>query len=646
MRNLFGKIRVSEAGGVSSVIADEMGIPALAARAKEIVNKHKNTVPESAIADLVLDGLKKCIFFRRLVPENTDAELQEAIEQDLKLLMVASRYYYHYLYDKAGFKVINPVLPSFSENFRPTHLKSKKDALKAHGIPLPLPGIALERDTSQYYSQHSVLDIGLALGISTGTSGLTNPYLPHDSESLKIRTFLNGFSHAYIDRDDVEELYSLLPGVPTNFSMEAYAVLNQFCIERLTNLNFIVACYNLNARNHGFPLSHSLRKALEYWLLVPLLRARLLVLDMLYNGTYGLPGSLLSESILDLFDCVIPVACSVYEMLMAESGCEIQTDDNYFKQIYADPTKPGQNDKSRYMMFQITDRKQLEPVQKFIVTDDKILKNKLLECIGNDELDRLTAQWNTSHQEKERIDRRKHLKTAEDHIGFFKEFITEHYSQAIPKAYPGKARRLEKLKDRLADPGSYIMNITTGGKRVKPLPKTPKGLQGEAKQLESELQSMLDYVQARLSEDEHCPSLIDALARVNIAFAMKTGRFSDNGPYLLHNLDDYCNEGAVSRFCGFARTFFDHFNTVMTPHDKQNPSSPFHDHYRSSYSQIDFLSDTADFDCFDGYDEMVRSLKQSIIDYPAITDEIMEIYKKYNRLKEQAKHADERGSGL
>ena len=640
MRNLFGKIRASEAGGSFAVIADEMGIPALEACAKEIVNKHKNTAPESEIADLVLDGLKKCVFFRRLVPESTNAALQEAIEQDLKLLMMASRYYYHYLYDKAGFKVINPVLQCFSENFRPTHLKSKKDALKAHGISLPLSGIALESNTSQYYSQHSVLDIGLALGISAGTSGLTNPFLPYDSESLKIRTFLNGFGHAYIDRENVKELYSQLPGVPANFSMEAYAVLNQFCIERLTNLNFIIACYNLNARNHGFPLSHSLRKALEYWLLVPLFRARLLVLDMLYNGTYGLPGSLLGEGILDLYDCVIPAACSVYEMLMAESGCEIQEDDNYFKQIYADPSDPGQNGKSRYMLFRITDRKQLEPVQKFIVTEDKILKNKLLECIGNDELDKLTTQWNTIHQEKEQIDRRKHLKMAADYIVFFKEYVTECYSQTIPKSYPAKARRLKKLNAQLADPKSFIMNITTGGKKVKPLPKTTKGLQGEAKQLESELQSMLDYVQARLSEDEHCPSLIDALARVNITFDMKTGRFSDNGPSLLHNLDDYCNEGAVSRFCGFARTFFDHFNTVMTPHDKQNPSSPFHDHYRSSYSQIDFLSDTASFDCFDGYDEMVRSLKESIIDYPVITDEIMEIYKKYNRLKEQAQHAD------
>ena len=645
MRNLFGKIRVAEACGFSAMIADEMGIPALEARAKEIVNKHKEAAPESEIADLVLDGLKKCVFFRRFVPENTDAVLQETIQQDLKLLMLASHYYYHYLYDKPKFNVVNKALPCFNDNFKPTHQKSKKDGLKSHGIPIPLQSLVLESNAAQNFSQQSVLDVGLALGISAGTSGLTNPYLvPYDPGILKIRTFLNGFRYALIDRTETEDLYDQLSEIPATVSpeayAEAYAVLNQFCIERLTNLNFIIACFNVSNLHHGLSVSYSLRRALECWLLIPLFKTRLLMLDMLANGTYGIPESLFSEGILDLYDCVIPVACSVFEKLMDVSGCEIQKDDNYFKQIYADPADSGQNDKGRYMLFRKSDRQQLDPIQKFIATDDKTLKNKLFKCIRTTELDKIIKQWNNSHQDKDHLDRRKHLKTAGNYIHFFKSYITERYKQAIPKNYYDKTRRLEKLSARRDDPKSFIINITTGGKKEKPLPKTQKGLEGAIKQLESELQSILDHAQAVISEDKYCPSLINALGQLNITFNTKTGTFSDNNPYIRLSLDEYCDEGAVSRFCSFARTYFNHFNMVMTPHNKRASFNPIHEDYRSSYSWIDFSTDIATFDCFNDYDEMIISIKRNILNYPGIMDEITETYKKFELMKAQTQLAD------
>lgn len=423
MENLFGKIlpEYKTEENLKTIFSEDV-FNYLKQEARNYVNEGKQpahikddvSITEN-IANLVFDGMERIGFFKNLfVYSNTD--FQGSFKFDLKLLIILSFYFDQISLD-AGFPENTPYVDAFAKNFQ---FKGKKqsifDANNNH-YPLEqffLPSGKTEDGKKETMRIHSFIDMALSIAL-LGTSSSNNIYLKNAfSKTVDINRFLQLFKYCYFDKADISKLLktelkkikvstskmSVLPDSAfvkrnrkikqwvddnrLNISPEGYAILNQYCIERLTNINYIISLFDYKKNDFDL-LNYSKFGLLAYWLLVPLFKTRLMILRNLkkYNGRFIPQSDRPTEDIARFFgdsriilEEIIPIACGMFCYLMKHCKCSIPKDDKYFIGLYRDPNNYKNDSDEGYVLFALNrtgNGKRLVPTEKFLFCKDSIL---------------------------------------------------------------------------------------------------------------------------------------------------------------------------------------------------------------------------------------------------------------------------------
>ena len=433
MENLFGKVlpeyKIEE--NLKTIFSEE-SFNSLKQEAEKLINEGKNpdhkevdgSITEK-IANTVFNGMEKLGFFNNLFVYSDD-DLKKAFKFDLKLLIILA-FYFDQISINA--KLVNdsfpentPYVGAFKENF--TFKSKKQEIFKINNNHYPLehfffPNGRTGDSKKEPIQIHNFIDMALSMCLLGSSSSTVNIYLNDGfAKTINVFKFLQLFKYAYIDTGSINKLLDKLRRIkPTTstadykgdkpyteknrmtkqwindnrpyFSPEGYALLNQFCIERLTNLNYIVSLYDHKKNSFNLFDYSKYGQLLTYWLMVPLFKTRLSILRYLkkYDGklinTFNQSSDEKTAQFYDdsrhILEEIIPIACGMYSYLMNSCKYRISKDDKYFTALYVDPKKTTDDPEAKYMLFTLNSSGAIVPAEKFCFHKETIL-NAVLDA--------------------------------------------------------------------------------------------------------------------------------------------------------------------------------------------------------------------------------------------------------------------------
>ena len=161
---------------------------------------------------------------------------------------------------------------------RETELRAYNDALyriktKNRG-QIPLSSYVTDENSSKIRF-NSYLDIELMSNFFRYSNGSKNPFIQNKQKLFNLKSFITSFSAISLGKK------CYLP-INTLYDEQLFSH-NQYVLERITNLNFIIAFYFLRNKISKMPNSTSLLIELENWINFPLLTSRLHLISVLYK---------------------------------------------------------------------------------------------------------------------------------------------------------------------------------------------------------------------------------------------------------------------------------------------------------------------------------------------------------------------------
>lgn len=281
MENLFGKVlpeyKMEE--NLKTIFSEEV-FNSLKQEAEKYINEGNrpdgkgcaDSITEN-IANTAFNGMESLGFFKNLFVYS-DADLKKAFKFDLKLLVILA-FYYEQISINAKmvgdrFPENSPYVGAFKKNF--SFKRNKQDIFRVNNNHYPLEQFFLPNDrsdNSQTESMriHNFIDMALSMALLGSSSPSQNIYLKDSFAKITdVSKFLQLFKYAYIDEESITgflntNLKNIKPTTSTAnfkgnkqyteknrmikqwiddnrryFSPEGYAILNQFCIERLLSL--------------------------------------------------------------------------------------------------------------------------------------------------------------------------------------------------------------------------------------------------------------------------------------------------------------------------------------------------------------------------------------------------------------------------
>ena len=367
--------------------------------------KRNNTAAE-ILADKILEEVKKSPDFQSLTRLNLagNSKVIQALLFDMKFLMIASGYYER-LNNAPAFPSTTNYYKCLNPSF--TFRVKRKDIHKNNNNQYPLKQFILTPGAHNLERLSNFMDLGLIIGLMDSYDGGVNPYIhPKKSRSFKPFEFLQTFKYAYIDESDVKNLLTekvkTLPIEKTDYgdrslnsdktiaaqeeslektiNPQIYAVLNQYFIERLTNLNFIISLYDYKESYADKTNIYQSEEQLLSMLSLPLLNFRLTVLDTLKEPKSDDTITLFnfSASIKSLEERILPLICGTYLTLAKKLDCFIDKDERFLNDLYAGPrNNKSANNQRSYQLFKLkdadpddkTNEAKIIPVEEFHLHD-------------------------------------------------------------------------------------------------------------------------------------------------------------------------------------------------------------------------------------------------------------------------------------
>ncbi len=418
MRNLFGRIPEEyKTKEHLNVFFTPACFKAVQDEVRKIAEQHED---KKSCSELVAEAVLTAIegqdsIQRALAGLLWMGNMKKVLHDDIKFIMIGS-YYYEQISNGPKFGTNSAFTNAFHER-KFTYSSKRTEIHNKSKDHKPLAGFFPQSKKQSVYN--NLIDMGLVQAVMATKREKENPYLlmgPGRYE-FSVFDFLQYFDTAYIDKKKVVKLLTedlpdcnltsykdtdLLPRVKMlkeEICPEGYAVLNQFMIERLTNLNFIIALHNL--LQSGVNLGSGFRVGLsanyfDCWLTVPLFKTRNTVL---INHMGGVKYSEeLDQRIPSLLQHdLLPSIYGLYYFMMKEEGFCISKDEPFFRNIYSDPGTPPESDRE-YKLFYFNsdedDKKKLCPVEKFIITDPGLLNQLLTLEVTKSKNDRLLGRIN------------------------------------------------------------------------------------------------------------------------------------------------------------------------------------------------------------------------------------------------------------
>ncbi len=334
-----------------------------------------------------------------------DADMHKTFLFDLKTYVIMA-FYYEQLINKPKFANHTEYTQAFDNSFtyKPKHQEivrklAKYDAPSADGAKPQrrfLPGFFSESPRPRVY--HTLIDIGLVMALIASSDPKKNPYVPSNKKyRFRPYDFLQSFETAFLKKERVNELLHYWKSAGTtadkrmleseiiladSISKEGYAVINQFCIERFTNMNFLISYFNLlnaDPRNNLSQPDQCNGLMFNKWLHVPLFKTRLKILHKYKIGQLS-PNNIYERIPELLADTAIPFVYGTYYHIMSRAEASVRRDEPFFKMIYGDPDAGSYTD-SQYVLFQYNEGKELCPVERFCISGKTELSNILFELI-------------------------------------------------------------------------------------------------------------------------------------------------------------------------------------------------------------------------------------------------------------------------
>ena len=416
MENLFGKIYFDNPRSLLVRIFSEKGIEKLVKDASKIGDPVKIADSVLSFIDCHLHSKDDRKYF---FDKDTDCEkFIKLLVFDLKFLMIMSFYYYQ-IRAEHSFNEDSVYIEAFKKNYT---FRSKRSFVhKKTGNNYLLRRLLPEGKKPKLFQ--SIIDIGLIMSLYESGSPKTNPflyysddvsfesYILHENPDFEPTSFLQNFKFASFDIASVKKLFEELHATCeslglnkndnnarqldyvknfiTNTSKEAYALLNQFLIERITNLNYISALYSKYPDLVNYDKTLDWTAAFNHWLVIPLFRTRLFIVENL-EKTCSAKGPVIRVSsnvssdyetqtyypkkdpatrfLRFLFlkheylkDFLLPLILTTYHYVMNESKLTIGKDYKFFKTLH--------NTKS-YLFYKYDDDNQIMPVSEIPLHDN------------------------------------------------------------------------------------------------------------------------------------------------------------------------------------------------------------------------------------------------------------------------------------
>ena len=357
------------------------------------------------LADFVVKTWDKMILLPEFMTDlRNDRDIRDTLMFDLKAYIVMA-FYYEQLIAKPKFPNHTKCTRAFDSNFtykikrqeimRKYNRKEFSCEKKQNGARF-LSGFFPDSPKARVYS--NLIDLGLVAALFSSSNPSKNPYLPSDRFSRFLPfAFLQSFRVAFLKRERIaeilhywqtndnvaeEKIQADVKLLAETISVEGVAVINQFSIERLTNMNFLIAMYNLIAADPRENLIQPNQRAntmFENWLTVPLLKTRLIILQKFKAG------QLLSNYIYEIIpeflkNKAIPFVYGTFCHLMSRANASIGKNEPFFKKIYENPDT-AECVGNRYILFRYKEGNVLCPMVKFCISGKTELSNVLFDLI-------------------------------------------------------------------------------------------------------------------------------------------------------------------------------------------------------------------------------------------------------------------------
>lgn len=412
MFNLFGKIGSEYKD--EGFLRDFWGELAFSEFKTCIRTRKRNNTAAEILADKILEEVKKSQDFQSLtrlgLAENSN--VIQALLFDLKFLMIASGYYER-LNNAPAFPSTTNYYKCLNPSF--TFRVKRKDIHKNNNNQYPLKQFILTPGAHNLERLSNFMDLGLIIGLMDSYSGGINPYIhPKKSRPFKPFDFLQTFKYAYIYESNVIDLLTdkvkTLPIEKTEYgdrplnsdktisaqaeslentiNPQIYAVLNQYFIERLTNLNFIISLYDYKENYTDKTNIYQEEGQLLSMLSLPLPHFRLAVLNTLKEPGAKLYTGNFSESVQLLEEHLIPLVCGTYLTVAKSDSFHIGKDEPFLKDLYADPRKNNpDNGQQACQLFKLNNKGQIYPVEKFHINSKTHLKIEELDELDSNYFD-------------------------------------------------------------------------------------------------------------------------------------------------------------------------------------------------------------------------------------------------------------------
>ena len=407
MENLFGKdfSECKDKTMLRKLFSGE-SFDKLLEEAKTISTSNRSQCIAESIADLSIKAMQQHdLFIYTMNPLLQRPELGKTFLFDLKFYIMAS-FYYGQISDNPHFDTNTNYTQAFDKYFL---FRSRRREIQRKNGGYPLPQFFPKSNKPRIY--RNLIDIGLVMSLFSSVHSSKNPYIRNaEQKEFNPYVFLQAFSNAFISKDDARrmlmsdviqvappscneygnvspndaKIFESVKALVHSINVKGYAVINQFLIERLTNINFIMALYEyrISGMDSEIYLESQISSLLKNWITVPLLKTRLKVLELHRNGIQ-MPREMQESLNNNLLRFVLPFTRGIYYYLMEYNGKSIKTNDPFFDAIYADPCKVCSDSDLKYELFTIKNNdkidKAIRPVQQIRIYDRRILKGILLE---------------------------------------------------------------------------------------------------------------------------------------------------------------------------------------------------------------------------------------------------------------------------
>ena len=358
------------------------------------------------IADLVVKAWGQHILLVDFMEDlRNDPDIQNTFYFDLKSL-VMMEFLYDQTCDKRKFPNSTKYTRAFKSKF--TYRSKQQEIEKKIGKLKSSPGDGSKpepRFLSGFFPNNprprrfnNLVDIGLVMALFASSDPKKNPYIPHDGIYwFQPFAFLQCFKTAFLKKEQVTRLlrYWGSPDAAPDKKIleteqmlsesiceEGYAAINQFAIERLTNMNFLIALYNLldasGGENQNLP-NKQMNTWFNCWITVPLFKTRLEILKK------QMAGQVFSENIVSavpdfLANNSIPFVYGTFCHVMNRAHASIGKDEAFFKKLYADPDAVDYAG-DQYVLFQYNKYGEICPTERFRITGKNELSGVLFDLV-------------------------------------------------------------------------------------------------------------------------------------------------------------------------------------------------------------------------------------------------------------------------